>query len=157
YVHIQDIRRHAGRTPPVPTIPIRTRGRAVGTTAWDRMGISNPLDLGCGEGAPGPGSKSLLIQQGRDLPVSLIRGEFPYPSDDRWVRPPHFVRAPGTGDLQRRAGLRLPADGHLDRFLTTAEGHVLDQVAQQLLAVSPTCRRRPPDPRQVLCQRQNPL
>src|SRR5262245_48796707 len=81
YVHIQEIRRHAGRTPPVPTVPVRTRGRAVRTTARDRMGISDPLDLGCGEGAPGPGAKSLLIQQGRDLPIGLSRGEFPHPSD----------------------------------------------------------------------------
>src|SRR6516225_11290814 len=75
YVHIQEICRHAGRTPPVPTIPVRARGRAVGTTAWDRIGISDPLDLGCGEGALGPGSKSLLIQQGRDVPIGLSRGE----------------------------------------------------------------------------------
>ena len=62
-VHVQSLRRHLDRTAPVPTIPVRTRGRALGTTAGDRIGISDPLDLGRGEGALGPGSKTLPIQQ----------------------------------------------------------------------------------------------
>src|SRR4051794_24669126 len=58
YVHIQSLRRHLDRTPSVPAIPVRACGRALGATARDRIGISDPLDLRRGEDAPRPGAES---------------------------------------------------------------------------------------------------
>src|SRR5262245_57931600 len=68
-IHIQLLSHFLDRTLPVSARAVRTGGRALRTTAWDRICISDPLDLSSGEAALGPGSKSLPIQQGRNLSV----------------------------------------------------------------------------------------
>src|SRR3954447_4676509 len=115
-----------GRTAAVPAVAPRAGGRAFRATAGDRVSVPDPVDLVRGEGATQAGSVPLLAQQGGDPAVGVPRGQDADPLDDRRIGPSHVVGAPGPRDLQLRARLGLPADGHPDRPIAAANGHILD-------------------------------
>jgi hypothetical protein len=88
------------------------------------------------------------------LGIGITIGELADLIDDSGIGAPDLVGPGGTGHLPTGAGLGLPADSDTDRLRVLGQGDVLDQTAQQLLALGRRGGLGPPEGREILGERQ---
>jgi hypothetical protein len=88
------------------------------------------------------------------LGIGITIGELADLIDDRGIGAPGLVGPGGTGHLPTGAGLGLPTDSDTDRLRLLGQGDVLDQTAQQLLALGRRGGLGPPEGREILGERQ---
>ena len=85
----------------------------------------------------------------------MFRRQGSDPSHDHRISPAHLARALGARNFEHRAGLGLPADGHLDCRVSPTERYIFDHISQQLFASGLGRRLGMPDLGKVLSQSQD--
>ena len=95
-------------------------------------------------------SKPLLVEDLGNLAIGVGRCQFTDAVNDRWVGAMLFIEWLATRDFQFCERLGLPTNTDVDGSFPPSEGDILDQKAQELLALSVRRGRCVPDGGQVL-------
>src|SRR6266849_4292856 len=135
-VDIEQVCCGASRVAAISTLPSWGGFRALGASSRDVIGIANPLDFTDRQRASHASSLSSLIEQGCNLRIRLRRRQLPHALDHLWAGLAFFPRHLVPWDSKTGEGLGLPTNGDIDDVASLRERHILDKVAQQLLALN---------------------
>src|SRR6266571_2498926 len=138
-IHIEQFGGSFGRIAPVSPLPSWCRFRTFRASSRDVIGVANPLDFTDCKRASHASSLSFLIQEGSNLRIGVRRRQLPHALDHLRARLAFFPRHFVAWDGKTREGLGLPPNSHIDDVAPLGEGHILDQPAQQLLALDKGC------------------
>src|SRR6266487_2926202 len=156
-VDIEQVCRGTSRVAAISPLPSWCGFRALGASSRDVIGITNPLDFTDRKRASHASSLSFLIEQGGHLRIRLRRRPLPHALDHLWAGLAFFPRHLVPWDSKTREGLGLPTNGDIDDVASLRERHILDQPAQQLLALNERGRWRMPERWQVMSKLANLL
>jgi hypothetical protein len=156
-VDIEQVCCRASRVAAISTLPSWGGFRALGASSRDMIGIANPLDFTDRQRASHASSLSFLIEQGCNLRIRLRRRQLPHALDHLWAGLAFFPRHLVAWDSKTREGLGLPTNGDIDDVASLRERHILDKVAQQLLALNEHGRWSIPERWQVMSKLANLL
>src|SRR6266516_6888913 len=135
-VHIEQFGCCPRRVPSISPLSGWCGFRTLWTSCWDVIGVANPLDLADGKRASHPSSLSFFIEHGCNLGIRMRCGQLPHAVDHLWAGLAFFPRHFVAWDSKPGEGLGLPTNSHIDDVTSLGERHILDQPAQQLLALS---------------------
>src|SRR5712692_2084713 len=145
------------RVAPISPLPGRCGLGTLWTSSWDTIGVANPLNFADRKRASHPSLLSFLIEHGGNLRIGLRRRQFPHAIHYLWTGLAFFPGLLVTWDGQTCEGLGLPTNSDIDDIAALRERHILDQPAQQLLALNERGRWRMPERRQVMSELANVL
>src|SRR2546426_1055556 len=135
-IDIEQVCCGSSRVAPIPPLPSWCGFRTLWTSCRDVIGVANPLDLADRKRASHPCSLSFLIEEGCNVCIGVQRRQLPHALDHLCAGLAFFPRHFVAWDGQPREGLCLPPNSHIDDVASLGERHILDQPAQQLLALS---------------------
>src|SRR3989440_1937194 len=156
-IDIEQLGGSACRVAPVSPLSGGCSLRTLRASSRDVIGIANPLDFADRKRASHASLLSFLIEQGGNLGICLRRRQLPHAVHHLWTGLTFFPGLLVTWDGQMRERLGLPTNSHIDDITALSERHILDQPAQQLLALNERGRWRMPERRQVMSELANLL
>src|SRR5258708_6108384 len=149
-IHIEQFGGSFGRIAPISPLPSWCGFRTFWASSRDVIGVANPLDFADRKRASHASPLSFLIQEGGNLRIGVRRRQRPHALDHLRTRLAFFPRHFVARDGKTREGLGLPPNSDVDDVAPLGERHILDQPAQQLLALGKGGGGSVPDSWQVV-------
>src|SRR5947209_5609967 len=156
-IHIEELGCRQRGVAPIASLPRGTESRPFRASEHNVVGRPDPIDLARGETASQSRTPPLLIELSCDLRRGVSGSQFTHPSHHLRVGAACIGHSLGSSHQQVRQRLRLPPDTHVNSLLPFGEGHILDEIAQQLFALGLAGRRGIPHSWHIVGERENAL